>query len=471
MSARRVSPIWWAAALGAGATLLVTVLPFVRFAYRSPSLHLVLETTEALIAFLAAFLFFGRFRVRGLASDLVLTYVLGLLGATNLFFASVPFVISGTRSDIFNTWAPLVTRLVGTGLLAIAPFALHRALERRTQRAAPIVAAVVGTLLLIAALVSVLTPALPDLIGTISVPEDATRPSVEGHPALIVAQLLSVVLFAAAAVGFSRRAVLDDDGLMEWVAAGCVMSTFARINYLLIPSLYTNFVYTGDVLRLAFYLLLLIGIGNEIRSYWTGLADAAVANERRRVARDLHDGLAQELVFITAQAHRLAKRGAESADLQRLAGAADRAVAESRRAIVALSDAEQPLSEALTEMAEELSNRTGASIHASVGLVDVDAAIRENVLRIAREALLNAARHAGASRIDLSLEDGDTVVLEVRDDGAGFDVEGAEARGFGLISIRERAAALGGRASIESSPGRGSIVRVDLPRKAGRPAS
>jgi len=146
-------------------------------------------------------------------------------------------------------------------------------------------------------------------------------------------------------------------------------------------------------------------------------------------------------------------------------------VAESRRAIAALSDAEQPLSEALTEMAEELSNRTGASIHASVGMVDVDTAIKENVLRIAREALLNAARHAGASRIDLSLEDGDTVVLEVRDDGAGFDVEGAEARGFGLISIRERAAALGGRASIESSPGRGSIVRVDLPREVGRTGS
>ena len=456
--------MWWAAAVGAAATLLVTLLPFVRFAYRSPSLHLVFETTEALIAFAAAFLFFGRFRERGLASDLVLVYVLGLLGATNLFFASIPFLVSGTRSDVFNTWAPLVTRLVATALLAIVPFALHRTLDRRGQQAGPVVAAVLATLLVIAVSVRALSSSLPDLIGTISLPEDATRPSLEGHPALLVTQFLNVILFALAAFGFARRASTDRDELMEWVAAGCIMSVFARINYLLFPSLYTDFVYTGDFLRLAFYLLLLIGLGHEIRSYWTGLARAAVSNERRRVARDLHDGLAQELVFITAQAHRLAKRGAGPDDLRRLAGAADRAVAESRRAIAALSDAEQPLSEALTEMAEELSNRTGAHIDVNVASVDVDATIKETVLRIAREALANAARHAEANRIELSLEDGDLLTLEVTDDGSGFELEGAEARGFGLVSIRERAAALGGSASVTSEAGQGSTVRVTLPR-------
>ena len=451
--------------VGAGATLLVTLLPFVRFAYRSPSLHLVFETTEALIAFAAAFLFFGRFRDRGLASDLVLVYVLGLLGATNLFFASVPFLVSGTRSDVFNTWAPLVTRLVGAALLAIVPFALHRTLDRRSQRAAPVVVAVLATLLLIALMVRALSSFLPDLIGTISLPDEANRPRIEGHPALVVAQLLNVFLFAIAALGFARRASTDRDELMEWVAAGCVMSTFARVNYLLFPSLYTDFVYTGDFLRLAFYLLLLIGLGHEIRSYWTGLAQAAVVDERRRLARDLHDGLAQELVFITAQAHRLSKRGAAPEDLQRLAGAADRAVAESRRAIAALSDAEQPLSEALTEMAEELGNRTGATIQLDVVSVEVDASVKETILRMAREALLNAARHSSASRIDLRFHDGEMVTLEVSDNGTGFEVGGAESKGFGLISIRERAAALGGEASITSG-GSGTTVRISFPRES-----
>ena len=87
------------------------------------------------------------------------------------------------------------------------------------------------------------------------------------------------------------------------------------------------------------------------------------------------------------------------------------------------------------------------------------------VLRIAQEALQNAIKHAGASRIGVRLgaEDG-RFVLEVEDDGVGFDPDGGEtrARSLGLTSMQERAERLGGRLAISSAPGRGTTVRLEL---------
>jgi signal transduction histidine kinase len=314
----------------------------------------------------------------------------------------------------------------------------------------------------IAGVVYVLQGQLPDL-QSVSVAGDASRPQIEGDVGIYLPQATMAAMFGAAAVGFARSAARTGDELTRWLAGGSVMNAFARLHFVLFPSIYTDFVYSGDFLRLGFYLMLLVGAGREIRSYWRGLTHVAVTEERRRLARDLHDGLAQELVFISAQTHRLLSRDPEPHDLKRLASAADRAVAESRRAIVALSHGQETLTDALRELVDETSRRFGVPVFAELASVDVSSQVKEGVLRIAREALVNAVKHGDTEVVSVFLEGGRLTKLRVSDDGRGFDRGGLGSDGFGLTVMEEKARALGGELEVRSVPGGGTIVGLRLP--------
>ncbi|MFC7645899.1 sensor histidine kinase [Streptosporangium lutulentum] len=86
------------------------------------------------------------------------------------------------------------------------------------------------------------------------------------------------------------------------------------------------------------------------------------------------------------------------------------------------------------------------------------------VLRVAQEALHNASRHSAAGTVSVRLGcEGGRVVLEIRDDGAGFDVEAATGRGLGIASMGDRAQALGGAVRVRSEPGHGTLVRMEVP--------
>ena len=100
------------------------------------------------------------------------------------------------------------------------------------------------------------------------------------------------------------------------------------------------------------------------------------------------------------------------------------------------------------------------------GEPEPSAAVREAVLRIAREATCNAARHGRASHVLVTLQAGDPLRLTVTDDGIGFDAEAAlrDGHGFGLESMRERARTVGGTLSIWSGPGEGTEISATLPR-------
>ena len=119
------------------------------------------------------------------------------------------------------------------------------------------------------------------------------------HPSLAAGlQLGLALLYILAALGFARRHRLTNDELSGWLAIACILSAASHINYFFHPAALPNWVYTGDVFRLGFYLALLIGAAREIASYWTSVVAAASLEERRRLARDVHDGLAQEISFI-----------------------------------------------------------------------------------------------------------------------------------------------------------------------------
>jgi signal transduction histidine kinase len=193
------------------------------------------------------------------------------------------------------------------------------------------------------------------------------------------------------------------------------------------------------------------------------LEQHATAEERRRIARELHDGLAHELAFIASKTRGWSGGRPVTIDVRELSGAADRALDEARRAITVLSVPEpQSLDCAIAQTAEDLGSRFGIAVDLELAAdVDVPGEIIENVLRIVREALTNAAMHGHSARVRVRLEQDDGLRLVIEDDGCGFDAANrAASSGFGLLSMQERAARVGADFSVDSSPSRGTRVEV-----------
>ena len=193
------------------------------------------------------------------------------------------------------------------------------------------------------------------------------------------------------------------------------------------------------------------------------LEEQATVEERRRIARELHDGLAHELAFIASKTRGAAAGAATSHDARALAGAADRALDEARRAITVLSVSQpQSLDAAISQTVEDLGSRLGVAWDLQLADdVEVPGEVTENLLRIVREAITNAACHGASEHVRVRLERAERLRLVIEDDGCGFDPErqGA-AGGFGLQSMQERAASVGGVLSVDSVPEQGTRVAV-----------
>jgi signal transduction histidine kinase len=186
---------------------------------------------------------------------------------------------------------------------------------------------------------------------------------------------------------------------------------------------------------------------------------AAVLDERRRIARELHDGVAQDLAFIVSRT-----RGADGTGLQDIGDAAIRALDESRRTIAALRRADDvPFRERFDATVLELEHREGARLRYRIPTdFDPPPASGDALLGIVREAVTNAARHARASEVEIELSRSGDLHMRIRDNGDGFDP--AEPRGgFGLAGMRERARALGGDLRLSSRRGAGTEIEVVLP--------
>jgi signal transduction histidine kinase len=462
----------WTAAGAALATVLISVLPSVDFAYNSRPLHVAIETAASIIGLLAAYLLLGRFRRSGSLSDLLLVGAFVLLAATNLCFSTLP-ALSGGPPGRFETWSPVAGRLLGAVAIAAAAVSPTRRVRAPNRDLLVTLGGCGAALAVIAGGVALLGERLPVGIDPNISPEGSERPRIVGNATLLTVQVVGMLLFAGAAVGFAARASRAADELMGWIAVGCVLAACARLNYFLFPSLYSDWVYTGDFLRLGFYLALLVGALREIHAYHEQLADAATLEERHRIARDLHDGLAQELAFMSGETRRLAatpgKADTRADDLKRLSASATRALDESRDAIAALiTPADERLDVALARAAEEVAGRAPASVTMdAVSTVHVSPDARDALVRIVREAITNATRHGGATAVKITLSAADSLVLSIHDNGRGLQ-RSARPGGFGLMSMRQRAQQLDGDFSIGSSPGGGTVVEVRLPGRVLR---
>jgi signal transduction histidine kinase len=206
--------------------------------------------------------------------------------------------------------------------------------------------------------------------------------------------------------------------------------------------------------------------------------EKAVAAERNRLARELHDSVTQSLYSLTLLAV-AGQRMIEAEDLRQIAGnqarlgaIAQQALQEMRLLVYELRPLaleSEGLLGALEHRLETVERRAGIQARAVVeGEIELAPDLEEELYGIAQEALNNALKHAKASQVVLSLRVADaSVALEVADDGQGFDPAGIQdTGGLGLISMQERADKIGGQLSVDSAPGEGTRVKVSVQRPA-----
>ena len=443
--------------VGLVVTALVLGSPYLLFAYQSAALHLVLDSVDACVALLLTYLLAGRFSRTRRLQDLLLACGLSLLAVASLGLAVSTDHVDGLGPGSSAVWLPLLLRVAAALLVVASALVGDRPAGLSWRRW--LVLASLG-LLLASAMVWALRAELPVAVSQ-STPVTAERPLISGHPVLVAAQAVTAVCFLVASVAFASQALRRRDELLRWLGPACALGGFGRVNYLMFPSLYSDWLYTGDLLRTGFYLLLLVGAAREIGQYWSASAHVAILDDRRRLARELHDGVVQELGYIRAEARGLSGDRAAQGNVME---ACDRALDETRAAVDALGrGSEEPLGYLLHRSARDVAERYGG--HVVVRLdpsVDADQHQRHALSRITREAASNALRHGSARTIHLILErDPVGRRLVVRDDGSGFDVPPSSGgRGYGLTSMRERALGLPGGFDLHSEPGEGTTVVV-----------
>ena len=441
-------------------TIAFARVPELHLDYAWPAVRLALETSGSLIALFATFLIFGRLRRRTYLNELLLACALAVLALSNLLFVTVP-TVAGEAPDDLTVWAAPLARSLGALLFVLAAFVTRRELRRGgpvLALAAVATLAALGMAMLFAhTFAARWAPKSAAALGPL-----VSQPPLRAHPALFAFELLVALLYGLAAIGFLNLAKRRGDAFYGWLAGAGILAVVSHVNYSLFPASYAQSVlYTGDVFRFAFYVALLVGCLLEIWSYWTALSAAAVLEDRRRMARDLHDGLAQELAYISRNLDSATGEDNEDA-MGRLRPAVERAQVELRSAISALAPpGSQAVGAALAQAASQTAERLRISLDLDiVPDVRLSPTRTEALVRVACEAITNAAKHSGAGRVTLRLErDGSLVRMQVADRGCGFDT-GVTDGGFGLVSMRERIRSVGGELHIRSGPGRGSEVEV-----------
>ncbi len=370
-------------------------------------------------------------------------------------------MLGGAATASATVWAAIIGRLAGSLMFAVASF-LPRTILRRPRRAEGLAAVgVVGILVLTAVLSRLLGAGLPQVITPSAGPHIPSGLHV--NAALAVVQIAAAVLAVTAAAGYLRRSEQLGDEFSGWLAIAAVFAAAAHGTYALYPSIYAPQVSLGDIFCLCFYGVLLIGSMREIWSYWHTLVMVTAAEERRRIACDLHDGLSQELAYLTRNLSGL-QGTADEKTLRELRVSVDRARLASRQAIDRVAVPARPaIADALTDAAGEVAERFGLNLELDLASgIGMAPARADALVGIACEALTNVARHSGSRQVSLVLRrDGGRVRLRVRDSGRGFDAAACRG-GFGLRSMRDRARSVGGDLRISSEPGSGSQVEATL---------
>jgi signal transduction histidine kinase len=209
--------------------------------------------------------------------------------------------------------------------------------------------------------------------------------------------------------------------------------------------------------------------------------EIAIVEERTRLARDMHDGIAQNLAYLLIQVDRglnMVDEGSKlEAQLEQISALLKQNIDELRRNIFDLRPVDlegKSILEVLENFVEEFGRRWSlqTSWRAQGDEIEITPEVESTLYRILQEALSNAQQHAQCTRLSVQLDvvDGGWVSLEIIDNGLGFDVDQISrgqsrprGRGLGLVSMGERAESVGGEFTVESVPGQGTRIYTRLP--------
>ncbi len=415
----------------------------------------------------------------GLTVALVLTKLDAQLGMTLGMPEQLPLYVT------------TVTSLMLGGLFLLASLAAVRRIHTRVARPRTALLLPVALVLAITFVAYPLRGLLPPLIDDDGMRTLVADTSGVGRldgitPLAIGAVVVTVLVLMAAAILFRFSYVERGTPSDGFLAVGLVILAFAELQSAFYPSVYTGLVTTSDMMRLMAYGVLLLGIGAEqradlraLRQAYTALdrlrvteAERAALEERSRLAREIHDGLAQHLWFAKLKFERLASSVSE--EERPLAGevghALDAAIVEARQALITMRtslDADLPLSEMLTRTVDDFGLRSGLAVtfSASPGLPTALPPRQQiELLRIVQEALTNVRKHADATvaRVRADVQGRDMTVA-ISDNGRGFEPATASDRGLGLQGMEERARLLGGTLRVTSEPQGGTTIEVIVP--------
>jgi signal transduction histidine kinase len=395
-------------------------------------------------------------------------------------------------------WVSAASRLVVAALFFAAGLAAVRDLRRRVRRprvAALTPVAVIGLMTLV---LYPLREHLPPLIGPLGLAAlleltgsaPGAKDAVSRLPDITSLELAgvatTVVLMVAAAVLFRTTYVRHGRPSDGYLAIGLVIAAFAELQHAFYPSIYTGLVTASDAMRLLSYGVLVLGIHaeqredlRELRVAYSALdrlrvteAERAALEERHRLAREIHDGLAQQLWFTKLKFERLAVSLDEEARplAAEVGQSLDSAIVDARSAMVTMRgslEADQPLSDMLGRAADDFEGRTGLPVRFTPGPglpPSIPPRQQIELLRIVQESLTNVTKHADATVVRLRAEMvGRDLVVAVADNGVGFDVRQAPTGGMGLRGMEERARLMGGTLRVESEPHGGTTVEVSVP--------
>ncbi|WP_148572966.1 sensor histidine kinase [Nocardioides caldifontis] len=453
---------WVAAAIGAlvvGSTLVVGDAATGAGSGRA---LVAVQSVAACCSMLLVLLLLARVRRTRRLKDWRLATGVALLGVVGWLVKYGVEIVAPPQATRLAVWGAEAVRLVGVGFIVLSAgtSASRRVGRSRVLTGAGLTAA---SLALLVALGWLVRRALPDALDygpSTAVPRELPTQ----HPWLEAALTCTAALLLVAALEFAAQSRHGQDPVVRALGPACMLGAFAHLQYLAVPTLYTTWLSSADALWFASCLTLVMASAGEVKRYYSLQCRREAVRARRSFARELHDGVIQELAFLRAAASTR-----ETVDRRMVVEACDRALLEARTALhTVVPRSDRGLVSALEPHVRELGGRYGVAV--GVRLDDAVAAppgAAHDVVRIVGEAMANAVRHGHASRIDVSLLalPGGRARLTVRDDGGGFTrsqpiASPGASGGYGLSCMRERAMSFGADFDVRSTPGRGTEVEI-----------
>jgi signal transduction histidine kinase len=433
------------------ATIALGVLVLnIRVAFAHATVRATLETALMVSAFTSALLLTARVRRTRRLADLLVVIAVLALAMQEFEFSALPSILNLRRDAVADSI--LAARaVVAISFLAAALCARSSRTSDRRQ----------------AGLLVVATTACMGMIGLAGIKlghgASATgllKPFMHSTPEIALTVVVGIVMVASAAI-FLRGSAPGRVVVDEFAAHAAFLLAAAWLYDLQVPAFTPGWVTGREGLRALAYGCILAAALHTRADLRRADQELAIRRERRRLAYDLHDGLAQDLAFIAMRGREVEQQlGSDHP----IAEAARRALAASRGAMAQLAGEEAPTAAAALEMvAQELARRHGVRVTVETDGTELAADARSEVVRIAREAIVNAIVHGQPSRVVVSLRTREGhVILKIRDDGVGIRSASAAGGlpGHGLRAMRERAQAIGGRLMMGRAADGGTEIEL-----------